>query len=87
MHYWKTQHEDIQKEFEELRSHFQDLIKKEKARESATNALRRKCNDLVQQDAAARREVTAVKNEADELRPELVRVKEERDGGRPSMPT
>lgn len=87
MHCWKTQHEDIQRELEELRSHFQDLIKKEKARESATNALRRKRNDLVQQDAAARREVTVVKNEADELRSELARVKEERDRGRPLMPT
>jgi len=79
MQYWKTQYRDIQKELEELRSHFQHLIKKEKARESATDVLRRKCDDLVGEGAAARSEVTAVKKEADEMRSELARVKRERD--------
>ncbi|KAK5326321.1 hypothetical protein LTR70_002087 [Exophiala xenobiotica] len=77
--YWKTQYGDIQKELDELRSQCQDLIKKEKARESATKAWSKRRNDIVRQDAAARHEVIAAKKEADEMRSELVRVKEERD--------
>lgn len=79
VHYWKTQYEDIQNELMKLRSHFQDLITKEKARESATHVLRRKYDDLLGQAAASRREVTAVKEESDEMRSELVGMKEERD--------